>query len=107
MESIINFLQNTPADWFLHPIVSFLLFFHFKHVYNFKTAIIILMAASFGKEIYDFIWATGFSWRDICMNGVGLFFALVIIWHQNRKSSKFTSNGKYRKLPHQQPLHRV
>lgn len=94
MELIIDFLKNTPADWFLHPIVSFLLYFHLRHIYSWKFAIGFLIIASFGKEFYDFIWGTGFSWRDIFMNYLGLQVAILITWIPIQQKLKVLSHGK-------------
>lgn len=86
---MIQSIQQIPADYFLHFFGAGILFLHFWHVYSFKGSLIILAAFSIIKEVYDYLYGTGFSIRDIFMNLLGVLVSILVVYvYQSYLSSK-------------------
>jgi len=76
----------------LHFFGAAVLYIHFRHIYSHRIALWIIGVFSLIKEVYDYLYGTGFSSRDILMNILGVLLGLLILRIYQRY---FKSLGKF------------
>ncbi|MFT5578411.1 MAG: hypothetical protein ACI9WS_001165 [Paraglaciecola psychrophila] len=61
-----------------HSIYSFFILVMLSAVFGLTVSVVLTALIGLGKEIWDHYYGSGFCWRDMAANGIGITAGLIV-----------------------------
>lgn len=66
-------------DGALHILCSLIILLVLSAFFPLWASVFLTVVVGIGKEVYDRLWGSGFSWKDLLCDAVGIVIGIIIV----------------------------